>query len=141
MRIAWFSPLPPNRSGIAAYSAELLARLRAARHRGVRRRQRRAGRRRPDVPPSPGVAIRGAHDFPWRHARRPYDVVVYHVGNDVCHDYLWPYLVRYPGLVVLHDAQLHQARAQGLIRQHREDDYRAEFAYCYPGRRRRSSPT
>ena len=45
---------------------------------------------------------------------------------------MWPYLVRYPGLVVLHDAQLHQARAQALIRQHREDDYRAEFAYCHP---------
>jgi hypothetical protein len=27
MRIAWFSPLPPNRSGIAAYCAELLPRM------------------------------------------------------------------------------------------------------------------
>jgi len=54
------------------------------------------------------------------------------VGNDVSHDYLWPYMVRYPGLVVLHDAQLHQARAQALIRQRREDDYKAEFGYCYP---------
>ena len=27
MRVAWFSPLPPVRSGIAAYSAELLAQL------------------------------------------------------------------------------------------------------------------
>ena len=27
MRIAWFSPLPPSRSGIAAYSADVLARL------------------------------------------------------------------------------------------------------------------
>ena len=25
MRIAWFSPLPPHRSGIAAYSSEILA--------------------------------------------------------------------------------------------------------------------
>ena len=78
------------------------------------------------------MAVRGAHDFPWRSARRPYDVVVYHVGNDICHDYMWPYLVRYPGLVILHDAQLHQARAQGLIRQHREADFRAEFSYCHP---------
>jgi len=49
---------------------------------------------------------------------------------------MWPYLVRYPGLVVLHDAQLHQARARGLIRQHREDEYRAEAAYCHPEARR-----
>ena len=31
MRIAWFTPLPPVRSGISAYSAELLPRL-ADRH-------------------------------------------------------------------------------------------------------------
>jgi glycosyltransferase involved in cell wall biosynthesis len=77
------------------------------------------------------VTLRGAHDFPWRHARKPYDAVVYHVGNDASHDYLWPYMVRYPGLVVLHDGQLHQARAQALIRQEREADFRAEFTYCY----------
>ena len=32
MRIAWFSPLPPVRSGIAAYSADLLPRLGSRRH-------------------------------------------------------------------------------------------------------------
>ncbi len=31
MRLAWFSPLPPTRSGISAYSAELLPAL-ADRH-------------------------------------------------------------------------------------------------------------
>ena len=30
MRLAWFSPLPPVRSGISAYSAELVPRLAAA---------------------------------------------------------------------------------------------------------------
>ena len=30
MRIAWFSPLPPLRSGVAAYSADVLAALRDA---------------------------------------------------------------------------------------------------------------
>lgn len=131
MRIAWFSPLPPHRSGIAAYSAELLPRLAAhdieafvddtAGHDAIERVSR-----------VDGAAIRGAHDFPWRHARRPFDVVVYHVGNSAAHDYLWPYMVRYPGLVVLHDGQLHQARAQALIRQKRESDFRAEFTWCYP---------
>ncbi|HUU33414.1 MAG TPA: glycosyltransferase family 4 protein, partial [Vicinamibacterales bacterium] len=51
-------------------------------------------------------------------------------GNAACHDYMWGYLFRYPGLVVLHDAQVHQARAQGLLRRYRprRDDYLAEFA-------------
>jgi glycosyltransferase involved in cell wall biosynthesis len=131
MRIAWFSPLPPDRSGIAAYCAELLPLLSA--HEIEAFVDDSAG---PDAPgrtaPIVGTCIRGAHDFPWRHARRPYDAVVYHVGNGASHDYLWPYMVRYPGLVVLHDAQLHQARAQALIRQKREADFRAEFTYCYP---------
>jgi glycosyltransferase involved in cell wall biosynthesis len=131
MRIAWFSPLPPSRSGIAAYSADVLACLTT--HQVEAFVDDGPGRESVGgVAAIPGVSIRGAHEFVWRRARRPYDLVVYHVGNDSAHDYMWPYLVRYPGFVVLHDAQLHQARARALIRRHLEDDYRAEFAYCYP---------
>ena len=131
MRIAWFSPLPPNRSGIAAYCAELLPRLAAHEIEAfVDGDSGRAAAGRPA--PAAGVTVRDAHDFPWRHARQPFDLTVYHVGNDAAHDYLWPYMVRYPGLVVLHDGQLHQARAQALIRQKREADYRAEFSYGRP---------
>ena len=131
MRVAWFSPLPPNRSGIAAYCADLLPRL--AGHQIDAFVDDSAGLDAPSrANPIGGVTVLGAHDFPWRQARHPYDAVVYHVGNDASHDYLWPYLVRYPGLVVLHDGQLHQARAQALIRQKREPDFKAEFAYCHP---------
>ena len=131
MRIAWFSPLPPHRSGIAAYSREILACLTS--HAVEAFVDDGSGREAVAATwPMPGVAVRGAHDFVWRHAGQPYDLVVYQLGNDLCHDYMWPYLVRYPGLVVLHDAQLHQARARGLIRQHRETDFRAEFAYSDP---------
>ena len=131
MRIAWFSPLPPRRSGIAAYSAELLPRLPG--HEIEAFVDDGGGLEAVGATAAiPGVTIRGAHDFPWRHARHAYDVVAYQVGNDVCHDYMWPYLVRYPGLVVLHDAQLHQSRAQALIRQGREADFKAEFVHSYP---------
>jgi glycosyltransferase involved in cell wall biosynthesis len=131
MRIAWFSPLPPQRTGIAAYCAELLPRL--ASHEievfvDDTARKDAAGL----TAAVEGVAIRGAYDFQWRQATRPFDVTVYHVGNESCHDYMWPYLVRHAGLVVLHDAQLHQSRAQALVRQGRNGDFRAEFAYCYP---------
>ena len=95
MRIAWFSPLPPNRSGIAAYCAELLPLLSA--HEIEAFVDDSAGRDAAGrTAPIAGIGIRGAHDFPWRHARRPYDAVVYHVGNDASHDYLWPCMVRYP---------------------------------------------
>ncbi len=126
-RVAWFSPMPPSSSGIAAYSAEILPRLRA---RGLA----------VDVyvDPDQGADARfgasGAQDFVWRHRRTPYDVVVYQVGNAACHGYMWGYLFHYPGLVVLHDAQVHQARAQALLGrwQPRRDDYLAEFAANHP---------
>jgi glycosyltransferase involved in cell wall biosynthesis len=132
MRVAWFSPLPPDRSGIAAYCAELLPQL-ASRHdieAFVDDGDRRPGTARPD--PIAGVQVRGAHDFPWRYATQRFDVCVYQLGNQLCHDYIWPYMVRYPGLVVIHDGQLHHARAASLIGRGRLDDYCAEFSYCHP---------
>ena len=116
MRLAWFSPLPPVRSGIATYSAELLPRL------GPEF----------DVDCYVDRGAFDAHDFVWKQQRAPYDLVVYHVGNAPCHDYIWAYLARYPGLVVLHDARLHHARAHRLLNQKRFDDYRREFWYDHP---------
>jgi glycosyltransferase involved in cell wall biosynthesis len=70
----------------------------------------------------------------WRHRRHPYDLVVYQLGNSASHDFMWAYLFRYPGLVVLHDAQLHQARALWLLRrlEPRLDDYLAELRANHP---------
>ncbi len=112
-RLAWFSPLPPTRSGIAAYSADLLPYL---------------GRRYTIETFEEGRA----HDFVWQHRRDPYELVVYHIGNAPCHDYMWAYLIVYPGLVVLHAARLHHARARQLLAANRIDGYRDEFWYDHP---------
>lgn len=114
MRIAWFSPFPPVRTGIADASAELVA---ALRKRGFA------------IDPYP---VESAHDFPWTHRQHPYDLIVYQFGNSSHHDYAWAYAVRYPGLVVLHDTHLHHARAAFLLRERRVADYRAEFAWNHP---------
>ena len=125
-RLAWFTPLPPERSGIATYSVELLPLLADGFSIDVFVAE-------PGVPsPHPRTPVFGAHDFVWKHARDPYGLVVYQLGNATCHDYMWAYLARYPGLVVLHDAQLHHARARSLLRQKRRDDYRAELAFDHP---------
>ena len=112
--LAWFSPMPPDPSGIAGRSAEVVAALR----------------------PRYDVTVfdaRTAHDFLWQHRRSPFDLPVYQLGNSSLHDFIWPYLFRFPGLAVLHDAQLHHARASTLLRQGRKDDYREEFAANHPG--------
>lgn len=116
-RIAWFSPLPPARSGIAAYSADLVPRL-------------------APVHAIDCFAEANARDFVWKARRNPYDLVVYQLGNAPCHDYMWAYVAAYPGLVVLHDARLHQSRARSLLQQRRLDDYRREFWYDHPDARR-----
>jgi glycosyltransferase involved in cell wall biosynthesis len=76
---------------------------------------------------------RSAHDFVWRHRQRPYDLTVYQVGNSSSHDYLWPYLFRYPGIAVLHDVRLHHARAAALLRRGCARHYRQEFIWNHPG--------
>jgi glycosyltransferase involved in cell wall biosynthesis len=73
-----------------------------------------------------------AHDFVWKHRREPYNLVVYQLGNNAHHDYIWAYLARYPGLVVVHDPKLHHARARQLLQHERFDDYRREFRYDHP---------
>jgi glycosyl transferase family 1 len=47
---------------------------------------------------------------------------------------MWAYLTRFPGLVVLHDGQLHHARGRMLLQQRhpRRDDYRQEFWFNHP---------
>jgi glycosyltransferase involved in cell wall biosynthesis len=124
MRVAWFSPVPPVRTGIAGRSAELIE---AIRQRGVAI----------DVYVDERVArvaadAHSAHDFVWRHRRQPYDLTIFQFGNSSHHDYAWPYALRYPGLVVLHDTHLHHARAALLLRERRVDDYRAEFTWNQP---------
>jgi glycosyltransferase involved in cell wall biosynthesis len=129
MRVAWFSPMPPVRSGIAACSADLVAALADDHQIDVYVDQPIASATPPPAAPS---RCRSAHEFIWRHAREPYGLTVYQIGNSSHHDYIWPYLFRYPGLAVLHDGRLHHARAAALLRQGRADHYRGEFAANVP---------
>ena len=114
MRLAWFSPFPPVKTGIAAVSAELAAALRARGH---------------ELDLYPEAA---AHDFLWRRRLAPYDLIVYQFGNSSHHDYEWAYALAHPGLAVLHDTRLHHARAAFLLRERRVSDYRAEFTWNHP---------
>jgi len=83
MKVAYYAPLPPSRSGIADYSALLLPEL----------------EQRIEV-----VVAR-----PGRFRRDPTaDVRLYHVGNDAdAHGWIVEALRRRPGVVVLHDFVLH----------------------------------
>jgi glycosyltransferase involved in cell wall biosynthesis len=96
-RLAYVAPLPPEHSGIAYYSAELLPEL--GRHYEI------------DV-----VSTQVTVSDPWikancelrsvdwfrEHAGR-YDRVIYHLGNSSFHSHMFELLEEIPGVVVLHD--------------------------------------
>lgn len=99
-RLAFVSPLPPERSGISEYSAELLPEL--ARYYNI------------EVIVAQGdVTDSWVNDFcpvrsvEWfrRHAS-DYSRVVYQFGNSPFHSHMFALLREHPGLVVLHDFYL-----------------------------------
>lgn len=133
--LAFFSPWPPQPSGVATCAADVVPALAAAGHAidvFVDEALVQTARGANQPPVAGDVRILSSHDFVWRHARAPYDLPVYQLGNSWAHGFAWPYLFQYPGLVVMHDARLHHARADVLLRHRRSDDYRREFTYNHP---------
>lgn len=121
--IAYFSPLPPERTGIADYSYELLpfiARLArvtlfAANPDQVAAELQTAFEVRP---------IEDYYSKPGRH-----DVAIYHMGNSMYHDALYRALLRHPGITVLHEYGLHHFIATRTILQGDFAGYARELGY------------
>jgi glycosyltransferase involved in cell wall biosynthesis len=99
-RLAFVSPLPPGRTGIADYSAELLPSLAA--HYQI---ELIAAQPKVDHPwINRHVKVR---DVAWLRAHAgEIDRVLYHVGNSPFHAHMLPLLEEIPGTVVLHDFYL-----------------------------------
>jgi glycosyltransferase involved in cell wall biosynthesis len=121
-RVAYFSPFRPDVSGISDYSAELLPHL--GRHwevdlfvsgywplREVSERHRVVDCARQDPVP----LLSG------------YDAVIYHMGNSRSHGYIYDTLLRWPGLVVMHDFSLHHLLVDELMDRGRGDLYVSEM--------------
>jgi glycosyltransferase involved in cell wall biosynthesis len=100
LRLAWVSPLPPTRSGIADYSRELLQHLPAQR---LDLELVVSAQAVPDPELAAGYRVLHEHEIDERHADDPFDLFVYHVGNSPLHLYMLELMQRHPGLVVLHD--------------------------------------
>lgn len=120
-KMAFFSPLPPEQSGIADYSAELLPEL--ARHYDI------------DVIASESevsdawvracLPIRDAEWF-LKNASR-YERILYHFGNSHFHGHMFSLLDRFPGVVVLHDFFLSGVQEYLAVHGLRPDGWRQEL--------------
>jgi hypothetical protein len=75
--------MPPSKSGIADYSAALVA--------GMAERA--------------DVTVFDSADL--RFDPSAFDVALYHLGNNPHHDFVYETALRHPGVVVMHEANLH----------------------------------
>ena len=97
--------MPPSRSGIADYSEALIAEL------------------------SKRVSIeifdRGAKPF----NPSQFDAIVYHLGNNPHHDFVYETALRHPGVLVMHESNLHHLITHLTIVRGDWDAYIAEAEY------------
>ena len=99
IKVAFFSPLPPARSGIADYSAALLDELRKL------------------------VEVEVFTSLPAGFDPAKFDVALYQVGNNAYHDFCYETALRHPGVVVVHEANLHHLIADITIKRNDWDGY------------------
>jgi glycosyltransferase involved in cell wall biosynthesis/SAM-dependent methyltransferase len=105
MRAAFFSPLPPARSGIADYSEALIDFLRQS------------------------IDLDVFSSRPEAYDPSRYDIALYQIGNNRYHDFVYETALRHPGVVVLHESNLHHLIADLTIRQDDWDAYLRECEY------------
>ena len=102
MRVAFFSPLPPSKSGIADYSQTLLDHL----------------------APLTDLRIYSSAGGPGE-----CDIAVYQVGNNAHHDFVYEAALRHPGVVVMHESNLHHLIADITIKRGDWEAYLREAEY------------
>ena len=105
MRVALVSPFPPQKSGIADYSAALAAELGKLVE----------------------LEIVSGPDEPFDAAR--YDVALYQMGNNPYHGFVYRAALAHPGVVVMHEANLHHLVADLTIRGGDWDAYLREVEH------------
>jgi glycosyltransferase involved in cell wall biosynthesis len=128
MRVAFYSPLPPMRSGIADYSAELLPALAA--HCEIELIVDEGFK--PDLGAAGGFPVHGHRALPGLLERGRFDAVLYQLGNN--RDYhagIYRALLDHPGVVVLHEAVLHHLVRDLTLYAGEPEAYVRELRYAY----------
>jgi glycosyltransferase involved in cell wall biosynthesis/SAM-dependent methyltransferase len=105
MRVAFFSPLPPAKSGIADYSQALLEQLRSM------------------------AEVEVFADETKRFDPARYDAILYQIGNNPYHAFVYQAALRHPGVAVLHEANLHHLIADITIKRGDWETYLGEAEY------------
>jgi glycosyltransferase involved in cell wall biosynthesis len=125
MRIAYYSPLPPMKSGIADYSAELLPHL--AEHCAIELIVDEGFR-----PEETRFPVHGTRALPGLLARGRFDAVLYQLGNNRdYHAAIYRSLLDHPGVVVLHEYVVHHLVRDLTLFAGEPEAYVREMRYAY----------
>jgi ubiquinone/menaquinone biosynthesis C-methylase UbiE/glycosyltransferase involved in cell wall biosynthesis len=117
VRLNWFSPLPPAKSGIADYTKQLLPTLTAASEVVLWTDQEHWD---PALEAHAEVHPYSLPEMPWAEVNRA-TMSIFHIGNNHrFHGPIWQVSQRHAGLIVLHDVALQQLFA-GLFRERWRD--------------------
>ena len=122
--LAYFSPLPPERSGIADYSGELLPYI-------AELAQVTLFATHPEqvaVELRAAFAVRAVSEYGSEPGK--YDIAIYQMGNSSFHEAMYRVMLRYPGVTVLHDHGLHHFIAARTIFQGDSAGYARELGYA-----------
>lgn len=126
MKIAYVSPLPPLKSGIADYSQELLSELNKLL----------------DIDlywEDPNEVLKEIRDrynvyclseLPSK--REQYEFIIYHIGNNhKFHNNIYNMALYLPGIIVMHDYSIHHLIAGRTVALGDWESYVKEMTYCY----------
>lgn len=96
-KIAYITPLPPQKTGIATYSAELLPALDKYFNIDIFTDAKECN----DIVLNSRFNIYDFKEFEFK--VNEYEMVIYQMGNSSFHTYIYKFAMKYPGIVVLHD--------------------------------------
>lgn len=126
MKVAYFTPLNPKRSGISDYNEELLLYLKD--HLDIHLFLDGY------IPSNKMIAEKfpcfDVKEFEHQHSIHQYVTCIYHMGNNnLYHEYMYQLMMEYSGIVVMHDYAIHHLMAAMLLEKGKTAEYLEEIRY------------
>lgn len=126
MNIAFFTPLPPVKSGISEYSENLLDCL---------NEQCKVTVFIDEYEVLPNIKnkykVLSFQKYEEKNRQDPFDLNVFQVGNNYYHHYMHDFILSYGGITVLHDYVLHHSLAWMTLVKGEYEKYIEEMEYNY----------
>ncbi|MEO8216678.1 MAG: glycosyltransferase, partial [Acidobacteriota bacterium] len=114
VRIAWMSPLPPLKTGVASYAAMLLPSM-------ANRIETTVVVDQAEYMIPAGCQVLSIDEY--RGRRGEFDAVLYHLGNNPHHEFIYREAMEHAGVIVLHDLVLHHLIVEMTLARGYEQEY------------------